>query len=136
MAPDQAVSLTIAPAAWSGDAEELLRKANEGAALADVREQVQAGTARLFMLAEHDNAAPCGAFVLRVDQTAAGPQGVIVSAAGHREGVSLIDAVLPHIEGLFQGVRSIRLHTGNPALARRLAARGYAPAEIVSVKHL
>lgn len=136
MAPDQAVSLTIAPAAWSGDAEQLLHEANEGAALLDVRDQVQAGTARLFLLAEGENAAPCGAFVLRIDQTSTGPQGVIVSAAGRRQGVSLIDAVLPHIEGLFQGVRSIRYHTRNPALARRLAARGYAPAEIVSVKHL
>lgn len=136
MAPDQAVSLTIAPAAWSGDAEHLLHQANEGAALQDVRDQVQAGTARLFLLAESASAAPCGAFVLRIDQTATGPQGVIVSAAGQRAGVNMIEAVLPHIEGLFQGVRSIRYHTRNPALARRLAARGYAPAEIVSVKHL
>lgn len=135
MAADEA-TLTIEAAQWSDTAAQLLAEAHHGTGLADVQAQVSGGTARLFLLAEEPGAQPIGAFVLRIDQTSAGPQGVIVSAAGHRQGIDLIDTVLPAIEGMFSGVHSIRYHTRKPALARRLAARGYAPSEIVSVKQL
>lgn len=134
MATVEAGALTIEPAPWCERAATFLESANQGASQADVRAQVDSGAARLFLLCEHGT--PCGAFVLRIDQTGTGPQGVIVAAAGHRPGLDLIAAVLPTIEGMFLDVTSIRFHTRNPALARRLAAQGYAPTEIVSVKHL
>lgn len=126
--------LSIEPAAWNAEAERLTAQALQHASAAEVRGQVERGGAQLFHVLH--GGAIAGAYVLRIDQTADGPEGVIVTAAGHVPGVDLIAALLPTIERQLQGVRAIRYHTARPALARRLHALGYPPSEIVCRKAL
>ena len=127
-------TLIIRPSAWGRDAERLIALAHQAAGLADVRDQVQSGAASLFLI--DVEGATVGAFVLRVDHTAAGSEGVIVSGAGHLHGVDLVEACIPRIEQMFVGVCAIRYHTAKPALARKMAAWGYTAAEIVCRKEL
>lgn len=125
-------SLTIEPGDWTNEADRLIAQAHQHASTAEIRAQVEGGAARLFYV-KHAGAI-VGAFVLRVDSTADGAEGVIVSGAGGMPGVNLVDSCLPAVETLFQGVKAIRYHTARPALARRLAAHGYQASEIVCRK--
>jgi hypothetical protein len=127
-------TLTFAPAMWGSQAEPWLSQATGHDSLSDIREQVTSGAARLFYIMA--GADTVGAFVLRVDTTARGPQGVMVAFAAKLQGVDMIASCLPAIEGMFVGCTSIRYHTNRAALARRLAGMGYRAAEIVSIKEI
>lgn len=127
-------TLTFEPAQWGSDSEPWLYQATGPDSLTDIREQVTSGAARLFNI--RAGAEVVGAFVLRVDTTARGPQGVIVAAAAKLHGVDMIASCLPAIERMFVGCTSIRYHTTRAALARRLAGMGYRAAEIVSIKEI
>lgn len=122
-------TVSIQAGAWGNDAERLISQAHQSASPEEIRAQIEGGGAELFYV--KTGATIAGAFVLRVDHTAAGSEGVIVSAAGHIDGVDLIEVCLPAIEKMFYGVRAIRFHTARPALARRLAGWGYQASEIV-----
>lgn len=126
--------LTIEPAAWNAEAERLTAQALQHASTAEIRDQVEQGVAQLFHVLH--GGAIVGAYVLRIDHTADGPEGVIVTAAGSVPGIDLIASILPTIEQQLQGCRAIRYHTARPALARRLHALGYPPSEIVCRKTL
>lgn len=132
MAPD--TTLTLEPGAWGPDADRLIPLAHQAASLAEIRGQVEDGGARIFYVKAQ--AMTVGAVVLRVDHTADGSEGVIVSAAGSVQGIDLIETCMPAIEGLFSGVRAIRFHTARPELARRMTFWGYQAAEIVCRKDL
>lgn len=127
-------ALTITPGAWGPSADRIIAQAHQQATPAEIRAQVEGGGASLFYVLAGGETV--GAFVLRVDRTAEGAEGVIVSGAGSLPGVDLIAACMPSIERLFVGVRAIRYHTARPALARRLARMGYGPTEIVCRKEL
>lgn len=130
---DDAQELTLQPAAWDHHAQLWLSQALASSTLADLRGQVEQG-ARLFHIVAGDTV--CGAFLLRVDQTSRGPEGVIVAAAAQLRGVDMVDACMPAIERLFVGVRRIRYHTRRPALVRKLLRHGYAPGDFVCFKEL
>jgi hypothetical protein len=125
-------TLTIAPGAWCAEADRLIGQAAQHATPDDISQQVERGGARLFYVKQ--GAAIVAAFVLRVDQTAHGPEGVIVAAAGKAQGIDLTATCMPVIESLFVDCVSIRYHTASPALARKLASFGYVPREIVCMK--
>ena len=108
-----------------------LTLALQHASLADLRGQVDAGAA---LFAVREGARLVGAFVLRVDQTAQGSEGVIVAAGGNLPGFDFTVDLLPHVEALFSGVVAIRIHTARPGMARKLAAAGYMPREMVFAK--
>ena len=103
-------------------------------ALDEVRRQVEQGGALLFQ-ARRAGTCIC-AFVLRIDELAAGPQGVIVAAAGDGGDVNLTDTLLPAMEGMFSGCTSVRIHTRRRGLAKKLMERGYAFEEIVLTREL
>lgn len=131
-APEKALTLTIAAAPWSVSVADLLAPCvASDAALIAIGRQVVGGVASAFVARNHDGFA-VGAFVLRVD----GDQGVIVAAAGDLQGVSLIPALLAHIEARFIGCRSIRFHTGRPGMAHVMGQCGYRGAEVVMQKDL
>ncbi len=130
----QQKSLTIEPGEWNAEADHLIGLTVQHATPADIRHQVQHGGARLFFI-RHEGVT-CGAFVLRVDETPSGAEGVIVAAAAHLRGVDMIGSCMPAIESLFIGCKSIRYHTAIPALARKLARMGYTPREIVCFKEV
>ncbi len=127
-------TLSIEPRAWGAAADRLIGLAAQHATLADIRQQVQSGAARLFYAKQAETIVL--AFVLRVDSTANGNEGVIVAAGGDLPGVDLTASCLPAIESLFVGCVCIRYHTANPALARKLSRMGYVPREIVCFKEV
>lgn len=134
MADDaQELTLQLQPATWDHHAELWLSQALAGATLDDLRAQVEQG-ARLFHVVAGETV--CGAFLLRVDQTASGPVGVIVAIAAQLRGVDMAASILQGIESLFIGVRRIRFHTAQPALVRKLLRHGYAPREFVCFKEI
>lgn len=132
MAHDQK-ELTLQHGAWGDDAGQWLVKALATASLADLRRQWEQG-ASLYRILHGQQLV--GAFLLRVDSTSQGPQGVIVAAAAELEGVDMIASCMPAIEAMFQGVHSIRYHTQQPALARKMARIGFRPQEVICVKEL
>lgn len=127
-----AIPLTIRPAPWNQGAAYWVEQTQQHATTQELREQVQTGAARLFQIEAGGEIR--GAFVVRVEQRQDGAEGVILSAAGHVPGVDLIAVMLEQIEGLFVNCKTYRLHTANPALARRVAAFGYGVTELVCTK--
>lgn len=127
-----AIDLTIRPAPWSAAAAFWVEQTQAHATTEEIRQQVEQGTAHLFQIEAGGDVR--GAFVVRIEQRHQGPEGVILSAAGNVPGVDLIAVMLEQIEGLFVDCESYRLHTANPALARRVAAFGYAVTELVCTK--
>lgn len=133
MATDTAQTLTIEPGPWTDEAAQWLDQAKGAATLVDLHQQATAGASLFYV---RHNGDTVGAFLLRIDQTASGPEGVIVAAAAKLDGVDMIESCMPAIESKFVGCRLVRYHTGRPAIARKMARRGYVPCEIVSIKTL
>jgi len=115
---------------WGAEAESLIGGHESARDLDSIRAQVQAGAAVLFHV-EQSGGEMVAAVVLRVDDL----EGVIVSAAGV-PGFDLTRDVLPAMERRFEGVESIRIHTGRPGLCRKLTRQGYEAAEIVMRKRV
>lgn len=123
--------LTIAPADWGDALAEILAPCFDRADdLAEVGAQIVQGRALAFTA--DDGGSIVGAFVLRVD----GYEGVIVAAAGHLDGVTLIPLLLPTIEAKFTGCKAIRFHTSKPGMARVMQQFGYRGQEIVLRKDI
>lgn len=125
--------LSLVPGEWGADAEFWLAKALASATLQDLHKQWQHG-AKLYRVMYGPECV--GAYLLRVDQTDNGPQGVIVAAAAELQGVDMIQTCMPAIEARFCGVKSIRFHTAKPAVARKMARMGYGPQELICVKEM
>ena len=125
--------IRIEAGGWGADVEPWLAQALATATLQDLKAQHQAG-ASLFRVLHQGQTV--GAFLLRVDTKPQGSEGVIVAAAAHLQGVDMIATVMPVIESMFQGVRSIRYHTQKPELVRKMARMGYAAQEVICVKEI
>jgi hypothetical protein len=129
-------SLTIEPTTWGDDVEALIRSAfphpsdHKRATLDAMRIEVQRGEAKAFLV-KHEARAVL-VFVLKVE----GTEGVILLGAGSMEGVDLTATIMPHIESLFIGCTSVRVHTERAGLTKKLACMGYQAREIVLSKHL
>jgi hypothetical protein len=126
-------TLTLEAGEWTDEAALWLDQAKGAATLDDLKAQTESGAVLFYV--RHEGIT-VGAFLLRVDQTASGAEGVIVAAAAQLRGVDMIASCMPAIESKFTGCKFVRFHTGQPALARKLARVGYVPAEIVSIKTL
>ena len=124
-------ALTVTPGAWSAEAAEYIGRALVHATPAEVEGQVQEGAALFYV---HEGEKLIGCYVLRVDRTHAGPEGVIVAAGGDACGVDLVAALLPTIEKQFNGVRGVRIHTSRSGMAKKLGAAGYKLKELVFAK--
>lgn len=125
------VEVTVKPSTWTADTDTWLVFAQQHATLSDLREQIGQGAA-LFHV--YQAGKMVGAMILRVDQSASGAEGVVVAAAGRLPGFDFTLDLLPHVERLFHGVKSVRIHTARPGMARKLAASGYTPTEMVFSK--
>ncbi|MEG0923297.1 MAG: hypothetical protein RSG22_18050 [Comamonas sp.] len=125
--------ISLVPGEWGVDAEFWLAKALASATLLELQRQWQNG-AKLYRVMYEGECV--GAYLLRVDSTARGPQGVIVAAAAELAGVDMIQTCMPAIEARFCGVKSIRFHTAKPAVARKMARMGYGPQELICVKEI
>lgn len=123
--------LTVEPCEWSAQVADVLARAFTHGNTHDLGRDVRDGRAALFGVRQGGELAGAW-FVLRID----GDEGVIVAAAGAVPGVDLVADVVPEIEGMFRGVRRIRIHTSRPGMVKKLARQGYGAAEVVLFKEL
>lgn len=117
---------------WSDEAAAHLAAAVIHVSVSELAAQVAAG-AVLFRVS--DDVGLIGFYVLRVDHTADGAEGVLVAASG-RAGFDITATLVPHVERQFIGCKTMRVHTSRPGMARKLARQGYAGAEIILRKSL
>lgn len=122
--------LHIAREDWSTAAADMLRPAVEHDPLCVVDDL---SGLPLFVGRHHGQ--PVLAYLLRVDDTPQGAEGVIVAAAGNLPGVDLTGRVLPFIEGQLD-CDWLRIHTARAGLGRKLQQQGYAVRETVYAKKL
>lgn len=129
-------TLSLKPTAWNDDIAEHLERALVCATRDDMRYQVENSGAQCYAICQGEDMV--GAYMLRIDRTSQGPQGVIVAASGHVDGVELLDSVYPAIEKQLQdaGCGSIRVHTSRQGIAKMMGARGFNMAELVLTKGL
>ena len=129
-----AAQVEIRRAEWSEAAARTLADAIPFGTPEDLRRQIDIEGAQLFeVIAERGRV---GFYLLRVDRSAEGCEGVLVAGAGALHGVDLIAAIVPQIERQFRGCYGMRVHTARPGLARKLAKLGYGAGEIVLRKKL
>jgi hypothetical protein len=129
----QTEGLTVAPAEWSASIAAHLSKAETTEALDDLRIQVERGDASAFVVRR--GCVDVGAYVLRIDETPSGFDGVVLSGAGSDD-IDLTAALFPFIEQQFRGVQGIRVPTLRPGLVKKLRSMGYQTAAIVMRKGL
>ena len=127
-------TLTLRPGIWNERAEFWIELAMQHASTDNVRQQVESQAASLFYV-EFGNAV-VGAFVLRIDELSQHNEGVIVAGSGCFKGIDLIADIVPAIEKMFINCATIRYHTANPAVARKMQKQGYQIAEIVCKKEI
>lgn len=125
--------LRIEPANWNPVTERFIDSATAHATLDDIKVQVSNG-AKLFKVV-NQYVETVAAFVLRIDRFAWGNEGVIVAAGGRAE-VDLTMHILPAIECMFNGCKSVRIHTARIGLVKKLAKQNYGGVEYVLRKDL
>lgn len=125
--------LVIAPGGWSDAVAELLADSKQHATIADLRLQVETGRAQLFEIRD-DAGQLVATFILRVDQHAAGAEGVVIAVASRCRGIDMTAAIIPVIERLFINCKTMRIHTARPGMVRKLARLGFEAREMVLAK--
>ena len=125
--------MTIEPGPWSADAEVWLSKALGHSTIDDLKSQWEQGAALFYV---RHQGATVGAFLLRVDKTERGGEGVIVAVSVEVPGIDMMNTIMASIESRFQGCKTLRFNTNNAALLRKLARIGYMPREIIAVKEI
>ena len=132
MSHQSALTVEIKPCEWSEEIAAYIQSAIT-VPVEVIRAQLEKGAA---LFAVFFSGALSGAYVLRLDETVAGIEGVIVAAGGDFVGVDWIAAVLPIMEQqlIEAGASRLRIHTARPGMARRLCSFGYGAQEIVLSK--
>jgi len=125
--------LTIAPAPWSDEAAAMLATTIRGAPCYTVRDlgaEVMRGDATLYRVSAEDGRL-VGFVVLRIELYEGGAEGVIVAGAGELAGARLYRQVVPALERLFTGVKSIRVESCRKAGTKALLELGYLPTHAI-----
>lgn len=130
--------LTIAACAWCDEAARMLAATVRGAPCFKVDDYQREldrdpNLNKLYRVSDEDGAC-VGYIVLRVEYFAGGAEGVIVAAAGRVAGARLYPQLLPEIERMFKGVKSLRVNTCREAGMRYLASAGYRPTHVTMRK--
>lgn len=126
--------IIIEAAAWCDQAAAMLASTIRGApcyGVADYRREVEAGQASLFRLSVRDTRELVGYALLRVEHYAHGAEGVIVAGAGELAGGRLYPQIVPALERMFIGVKTIRVESCRRAGSRVLGELGYLPTHVV-----
>jgi hypothetical protein len=125
--------LTIATAAWCDRAATMLATAIRNSpcyTIDDLRAEVLAGGAHLYSVTP-EGGEPAAYVVLRVETYEGGSEGVIVAGAGRLKGVKLFEQVLPALERMFFGVKSIRVEACRRGSLRQLVKAGYTMTHVI-----
>lgn len=130
------ITLTATAANWTEAAARQFAAVLSYVGVDSLRGQVESGAAQLFELYVDKSFDPCGWYVLRIDQSEEGPEGVVVAAVGHWAGVDITATMLPLVEKQFYGCVSVRVHTDRPGMVRKLLKQGYGQPEMIVRKKL
>lgn len=131
--------MKICRAIWTPEIEALIQLAINTNPIATggidrIKRQVKNGS-ELWAVLDDDYEA-VGAFVLRIDKSDGINEGVLVVGAGEIEGVDCTYLMLPHIEKMFIGCQSMRIHTNRPGLMKKLTKYGFTASEVILRKAL
>lgn len=72
-----------------------------------------------------------GFAILKIEHFTGGSEGVVIACSAYKEGVHLVELLLPAIEGLFKGVTSYRVTTAREGLAWKLQRAGWLQTHVV-----
>jgi len=129
----RALILTISPATWCDQAAAMLATTIRGApcyTVGDMRAEIAAGGAKLYSVTA-DTGELVGYVVMKIEHYEGGAEGVIVAGAGRLMGARLFREVLPALERMFTGVRSIRVDACRGGSLRELMRQGYKPTHAI-----
>jgi hypothetical protein len=132
----QMTPLQVRAVPWSCTVANILQSAVGHDDIEDLRQCVEQG-ATLYAVFD-DEGHIRGAYILRIEATATGREGVIVAGAGRINGGSIAAACLPLMEDQLRasGAVRVRVHVSAPAMERMMGLAGYARREIVLSKGL
>ena len=130
------MTLRLSSCAWSDEAARVLESSTKWFPLASVEDyrlllerDPDAGLYRC-----DDETGLIGFAILKVERFTGGAEGVIIAASAHKEGVHLVELLLPAIEGLFKGVTSYRVTTAREGLVWKLKNAGWLQTHVVMRK--
>ncbi len=130
------MTFKITSCAWSGKAAEVLDASTKWFPLATVEDYrlllERDPDAKLYRV--DDESGLIGFFILKIDHFTGGDEGVIIACAGYKEGVHLVELLLPEIEGLFDGVVSYRVTTAREGVVWKLKNAGWLQTHVVMRK--
>ena len=127
------MTMRLSSCAWSDEAALVLESSTKWFPLATVEDyrlllerDPDAGLYRC-----DDEEGLVGFAILKIERFSAGAEGIILAASGCRKGAHLVEALLPAIEGLFEGVSSYRVTTARESLVRKLRRVGWLQTHVV-----
>ena len=120
------MSMRLSSCAWSDEAAHVLESSTKWFPLATVEDYrlllERDPDAKLYRC--DDEAGLVGFAILKIERFTGGSEGVIIACSAQKEGVHLVELLLPAIEGLFDGVTSYRVTTAREGLVWKLKNAG------------
>ena len=127
------MTMRLSSVAWSDEAARTLESSTQWFPLATVEDYrlllERDPTAQLYRCDDEEGLV--GFAILKIERFTGGAEGVIIACSAHREGVHLVELLLPAIEGLFEGVTSYRVTTAREGLAWKLKQAGWLQTHVV-----
>ena len=130
------MSMKLSSCAWSDEAARTLESSTKWFPLATVEDYrlllERDPDAQLYRC--DDETGLIGFAILKIERFTQGAEGVILAASAYKEGVHLVELLLPAIEGLFAGVTSYRVTTAREGLVWKLEQAGWLRTHVVMRK--
>ena len=127
------MTLRLSSCKWSDEAARALESSTKWFPLATVEDYrlllERDADAALYRCDDDDGLV--GFAILKIERFTGGAEGVIIAASAHKEGVHLVELLLPAIEGLFDGVTSYRVTTAREGLVWKLKNAGWLQTHVV-----
>lgn len=125
--------MKLSSCTWSDEAARVLESSTKWFPLATVEDYrlllERDCDAQLYRC--DDEVGLIGFAILKVERFTGGAEGVIIACSAKKEGVHLVELLLPAIEGLFEGVTSYRVTTAREGLVWKLKNAGWLQTHVV-----
>ena len=125
--------MKLSSCAWSDEAARTLESSTKWFPLATVEDYrlllERDRDAQLYRC--DDEHGLVGFAILKIERFTGGAEGVIIACSAYKEGVHLVELLLPAIEGLFEGVTSYRVTTAREGLVWKLKQAGWSQTHVV-----
>ena len=119
--------MKLSSCTWSDEAARVLESSTKWFPLATVEDYrlllERDPDASLYRCDDEDGLV--GFAILKIERFTGGSEGVIIACSAHKEGVHLVELLLPQLESLFAGVTSYRVTTAREGLIWKLQRAGW-----------